>query len=168
MSTLRSALCPVHNHTTDSDKTRQPCFIRVGCVNRIGDKSRLSATEIFENQHEVVFLSQFCPVSKCDVNTICFQTRSHCRHDWTKLFRGLLKTIGNCHQLCSHHRQDKCQRCDCSCVYRTGRVAVINDTSQHCIQTRRPSYYVRVLSLSPQPTVERTMQVVSVTIVPDG
>ena len=63
------------------DNTVLSCLVRVGGVNRIGDKPRLSATENFETEHVL----QFSPVSKCGVNRTCLQTCSHRRRDWTKL-----------------------------------------------------------------------------------
>jgi len=82
------ALCCMYSRAyfTPPTRTRQ---VRVGSVNRIGDRSRLSATENFEivlsslemrcEQSFVLSLLQYA-------TRTCLQTRSHCRQDWTKLF----------------------------------------------------------------------------------
>ena len=94
------------------DKTRQSCLVRVGGVNWIGDKSRLSETENFVTGRVL----QFYPVSKCGVNWVlsCLDPVSNLQMGLDKTVRyqiywGLLKTVLTCRQFSSHHRhiQDK-------------------------------------------------------------
>jgi len=83
---LKSSLCLVH--VTSTDKT--DCLVHVGGVNRIGDKSRLSATETFETvlSSLEMWCEQSFVLSRLSfqfATRTCLQMRSHRRQDWTKL-----------------------------------------------------------------------------------
>jgi len=91
--------CPVY--TPDTDKTRLSCLL--SGMNRIDNKSRLSATENFET-----VLSSF--EMRCEHSFVL----SRPSFQW-----GLLKTVSTCHQFCSHLWQDgvsvlshRCQWCE--------------------------------------------------------
>jgi len=119
--------------------------VRVGGVNRIGDKSRLSATENFKlNMFSVL---QFCPVSKSSVTTnrTCLQTRSHCRQNCSvsNILR-TTETVGDCHQLCSHHRHDKTRQ---SCLVLVLGSLSVSGSSQFFHRITRTAYlYNKCLS----------------------
>ena len=88
---FKRALCLCYTVDTRRDCLVLSCLVRVGGVNGIGDKSRVSATENFETV--LSSLEMRCeqssvlsrPSFQFSTRT-CLQTRLHCRQDWTKLF----------------------------------------------------------------------------------
>jgi len=103
-------------HTSDTDKTRLSCLILSAVWSELATSQDCWWQKIS---------NMFCPVSKCGVNRVlsCLDPVSNCIWDLfanaftpqtgldktvqSPIYSGVLKTVGDRRQLCSHHRQNK-------------------------------------------------------------
>ena len=142
------------------DKTVSSCLVGIRGVNWIGNKSTLSVTENFATvlsslemrSEQSLVLSwpsfQFARnvVTYCDIifgNWVktSSEMRSHRRRDWTKncSVSNILKTVYDCHELSSHHRQDKTRQSCLSCRCRRCELGITETGSDDAESKQKPN-----------------------------
>jgi len=119
--------CPMPSSYHNTDKTRlssRRCEQNWRQVKTACRRQKISKLKMFS-------FFQFCPVSKCGVNTTCLQTRSYPGGTGRNCSVSKLRTTEICRQIYSHHGQEKTVlSCPCRwCELRIGHLRYRYDGS---------------------------------------